>query len=598
MNPRESTFRAAAESVIADASSLLPAEAATFSTTTQAYSQPFIERCAAAADDTRILIDVKAALRKIKGFSVKDFSKLLQDEVKRMKSLSRSNGNGHSNGHAPAVASPAHAGEGSPAVNILDHLLNDHGNACRIADLYGADLRYCYDTKCWLVWDGMRWAVGDIGQARQLAKQTMLEFLRVAVQKGNHEYEKFAKESLDVRRINAMLSMLESDLPIRAVELDTSPWLLNCLNGTVDLRKAALSPHDRADYITRLVHYPFDPTATCPLWEGFLDRAMGGNPDLFEEELNKVSAMVGYLQRMLGYSLTGSTSEKAVFIPFGEGNNGKSTMLTIVREIAIEYSVLIQVETLMMKQDSSTAQEDLAKLRGARFVQTSETEEGQRLSQGKLKRITQGMGDITATRKYEHSITFPETHKLFIDTNRRPEIRDAEDQATFKRLHPIPFNVTIPDDQIDRRFPSKLMGQAVGILAWIVRGANLWYRDQSLCRPKAIDDARDEWQGASAQINRFLQECAIPANGKIDQPGKSSPSKSVYSTYKNWCLSGNEKPFPSPIFVDKLKSHGFPTKKENTGNFVVGLVISLLNSEGDNELPFDDGSNRRFPDSD
>ena len=129
---------------------------------------------------------------------------------------------------------------------------------------------------------------------------------------------------------------------------------------------------------------------------------------------------------------------EAVFVPFGEGNNGKLTMLTIVREIAIEYSVLIQVETLMTRQESSTAQEDLAKLRGARFVQTSETEEGQRISQGKLKRITQGMGDITATRKYEHSITFPETHKLFIDTNRRrrsgtPKTRQPSTASTPSR---------------------------------------------------------------------------------------------------------------------------------------------------------------------
>ena len=585
------SFHSAAHDFVNGLAAELPLEAAAFTSSAQAYAQDFVERCAACQGNTRVMIGVKSAIKRLPGVSLKDFNKLVAEETEKLKSLSRSNGNGH----AAAVASPAHAGEGSGTGNILDHLLNDHGNACRISDLYGSDLRYCYDTKCWLVWDGMRWSVGDVGQARQLAKQTMLEFLRVAVKSGSREHEKFAKESLEVRRINGMLSMLESDLPIRAVELDTSPWLLNCLNGTVDLRKAALSPHDRSDYITRLVHYPYDPTATCPLWEAFLDRAMGGNPDLFEEELNKVSRMVGYLQRVLGYSLTGSTSEKAVFVPFGEGNNGKSTMLTIVREIAIEYSVLIQVETLMTRQESSTAQEDLAKLRGARFVQTSETEEGQRISQGKLKRITQGMGDITATRKYEHSITFPETHKLFIDTNRRPEIRDAEDQATFNRLHPIPFNVTIPDDQIDRKLPAKLISQAAGILAWLVRGASLWYRDQSLCRPKAIDDARDEWQGASAQISRFLQECAVSVDGKIAHPGKSSASKTVYSTYKNWCLNGNEKPFPSPIFVDKLKSHGFPTKKENTGNFVSGLVLVTPSTE---ELPFDDGSSRRWPDSD
>ena len=583
------SFHSAAHDFVNGLADQLPLEAAAFTSSAQAYEQDFVERCAACQGNTRVMIGVKSAIKRLPGVSLKDFNKLVAEETVKLKALSHSNGNGH----AAAVASPAHAGEGSGTGNILDHLLNDHGNACRIADLYGSDLRYCYDTKSWLVWDGMRWAVGDIGQARQLAKQTMLEFLRVSMQKGSREYEKFAKESLDVRRINGMLSMLESDLPIRAAELDSNPWLLNCLNGTVDLRKAALLPHDRADFITKVVHYPYDPESTCPLWEGFLHQIMGGSPDAFEEKQKNVDAMVEYLQRALGYSCTGSTSEKAVFVPFGTGNNGKSTMLTVVRQILAEYSTLIQVDTLMTRQENNNTQTDLADLRGARFVQTSETEEGQKISQGKLKRITQGMGTVRAARKYENMIEFPETHKPWMDTNKKPDIRDAEDQALFNRLHPIPFNVTVT--KIDKQFPARLMSQAKGILAWIVSGAAIWHRDQSLSRPAAVDTARDEWQDASAQVSRFLQECAVAVDGKIAQPGKSSASKTVYSTYKNWCLNGNEKPFPSPIFVDKLKSHGFPTEKKETGNFVAGLVI---NPHPTDVLPFDDGSSRRYPDSD
>lgn len=149
-------------------------------------------------------------------------------------------------------------------------------------------------------------------------------------------------------------------------------------------------------------------------------------------------------------TLTGCTIEKAVFLLFGAGDNGKSTMLSTFRQLVDEYSVLLQVDTLMVRQESNNSQADLADLRGARFVQTSETEEGQRLAQGKLKRITQGMGKIKAVRKYENPIEFPETHKLWMDTNRKPTIRDADDRATFSRLHPIPFLVRIPREQIDR----------------------------------------------------------------------------------------------------------------------------------------------------
>src|SRR5262249_34328108 len=148
--------------------------------------------------------------------------------------------------------------------------------------------------------------------------------------------------------------------------------------------------------------------------------------------------MISYLQRAIGYSLTGSTEEKVVFMAFGSGNNGKSTFLSLFFRLLQEYAVLLLIETLMAKQETTNSQADLADLRGARFVMTSETEEGQRLAEGKLKRITQGMGEIKAVRKYENPITFPETHKLWMDANHKPVVRGT-DNAIWNRLHPIPF---------------------------------------------------------------------------------------------------------------------------------------------------------------
>ncbi len=142
--------------------------------------------------------------------------------------------------------------------------------------------------------------------------------------------------------------------------------------------------------------------------------------------------------------------------------------------------MLLQIDTLMVRQESNNTQADLADLRGARFVMTSETEEGQRLAEGKLKRITQGMGKIKAVRKYENPIEFPETHTLWMDTNSKPVIRAADDQATFNRLHPIPFTVTIPTEEIDKSLPRKLLAEAEGILAWAVEGALEWRRNGRL----------------------------------------------------------------------------------------------------------------------
>lgn len=179
-------------------------------------------------------------------------------------------------------------------------------------------------------------------------------------------------------------------------------------------------------------------------------------------------------------------------------------MLSTIRHVVEEYSVLLQGDTLIVRQESNNTQADLADLRGARFVQTSETEEGQRIAQGKLKRITQGMGKIKAVRKYENPIEFPDTHKLWIDTNRKPDIRDTDDKATFNRLHPIPFTVSISSEQIDKDLPAKLQAEAEGILAWLVEGARLWYQN-GLGKPAEVEAAKDEWRAQMDQVGRVYR---------------------------------------------------------------------------------------------
>lgn len=183
--------------------------------------------------------------------------------------------------------------------------------------------------------------------------------------------------------------------------------------------------------------------------------------------------------------------------------------------------MLLQVDSLMVRQESNNTQADLADLRGARFVQTSETEEGQRLAQGKLKRITQGMGKIKAVRKYENPIEFPETHKLWIDTNRKPAIRDADDRATFNRLHPIPFIVRIPTDRIDKTLPQKLLVEAEGILAWLVAGAKAWFESDLQSRQRS---RLQTTSGAQNQNNWgvLLRNVASSTQGLRSRPLVSS----------------------------------------------------------------------------
>jgi putative DNA primase/helicase len=284
------------------------------------------------------------------------------------------------------TSEPLPRDQGTPG--LLHYLQNDHGNSERIVALHGQDLRYCPPFKKWLVWDGRRWVVDIADEARRLAKKTILEYLRQAISKGQEAAEKFARQSLDTKRITNALREAQDQAYVLPDHLDQNPYLLNFLNCTIDLRTGARREHRREDLITKIVHFNYRPDAECPRFMQFLEEVTGGGPDESEAQLERSGRLISYLQIALGYSLTGNTSEKAVFLLYGPRDNGKSTLLATSLKLLEEYSVLLQIDTLMIKPGGETnnSQADLADLRGARFVMTSETEEGQRLSEGKLKR--------------------------------------------------------------------------------------------------------------------------------------------------------------------------------------------------------------------
>jgi putative DNA primase/helicase len=481
----------------------------------------------------------------------------------------------------PPQSASAH-GEDAPQVvrhkfPLLEFMRNDTGNAGRLIFKFGDRLRYCPAMRKWLAWDERRWAVDDKGAARRLAKQAMLDYLTEATEAEDKDHMVFAYHSLEARRIANLLTMAECELVITPRELDTHPFLINFLNGTVDLRTGGLTPHNPAHFITKLVHHNYDPQARCPLFLSVIARMMGNHPDASEPELDRAERMVNYLQRALGYSLTGTTEEKAVFVPFGTGNNGKTTLLSTFLLLLEEYSVLLQVDTLMARQESNNTQADLADLRGARFVMTSETEEGQRLSQGKLKRITQGMGKIKATRKYENPIEFPETHKLWMDTNAKPMIRAADDQATFNRLHPIPFTVTIPPEEIDKSLPRKLLAEAEGILAWAVEGAKLWWQ-HGLGKPPEVVAANDDWRAENDQLGRFIEECCVVAESF------SGKARQLYECYRAWAEGAGENAITETLFGRRLKDRGFAKEHRRYGTVYAGIALRAQGSASGEEV--------------
>ena len=459
-----------------------------------------------------------------------------------------------------AAPEPARAGNEKVRAQVIErpNLLTgfdpeDVGNARRLIGMYGPSLRYCHAFNKWLVWDSRRWALDESDRVRELTHRTMTEFAIQAV-KANHEaLTKFAAGCRRAARITNAMREAQPYLSIKPADLDTHPDLLNFMNGTVDLKTGRSARHSPDHFITKLVHHDYNPEATCPTFHAFLARITANHPGL-----------VDYLQKAFGYSLTGHTIGKAVFLLHGRGDNGKSTLLSTLLKLLEEYAVLLQIDTLMVRQESNNTQADLADLRGARFAMTSETEEGQRLAEGKLKRITQGMGRIKATRKYENPVEFVESHKLWIDANHLPIIRGT-DNAIWNRLHPIPFDVTIPKDEQDPELPDKLIREAEGILAWTVAGAVRWHAE-GLGKPSDVQRAGESWRAQSDHIGRFLQETCITCEYA------QAKARQLYQAYKTWAEESGEHPVTETTFGLRIVEQ-FAKKHTKAGTIYEGIGL-------------------------
>jgi len=465
-------------------------------------------------------------------------------------------------------------GGNDPVPDLLPFLYNDHGNSQRFIAMYGDDVRYCPPMRKWLRWDGQRWVIDEADKCRSLVKATFLEFLRQSIEGRSGAAEKFALSSLNSKGVSNALREAQDQMVVMPADLDAHAYFLTFQNGVMDLRSGRLMEHDRALMLTKLIHHRYNPSAQCPRFLKFLDRIAGITSDSAEASFACAQELISFLQKALGYSLTGVTSEKVVFVLYGPRDNGKSTLLATIYNLLDECAALLQIDTLMVKPggENSNTQADLADLRGARFVMTSETEQGARLAEAKLKRITQGLGRIKATRKYENPIEFDETHKLWIDANYLPVVRSG-DEAIWRRLRAIPFSVIIPREEQDRELSSKLMAEAEGILAWMVAGAVRWHRE-GLGTVSPVEQTSSDWRQDMNQVGRFADECCVK-----DDPSRSFTSgvavraKDLYEAYKTWSVGNGERYMSQRAFTQQIVDTGFTREHRNDGNYYKGIEL-------------------------
>jgi len=430
----------------------------------------------------------------------------------------------------------------------------DLANAQRFARRHGAEVRFTAE-RGWFVYDGRRWAPDEKSvQVQARAKETALSiFDEIRDAPKRDAAWRHARASQSRKSIDAMiyLARSESGIPARITDFDADPWLLNCLNGTLNLRTGELAPHRREDLITNLAPVAYEPEAPCDLWISFLQRVLN-DAELFD-----------YFWRMVGYLLTGLTSEQVLHFLFGLGANGKSKVCETLLALLGDYAIVAGPELIIARRHRGIPN-DIARLRGVRVALMNETSQGSRFDEARLKDLTGG-DSLSGRFLHQEFFDFPPTHKLLIRGNHKPAI-SGTDEGMWRRLRLVPFTVQIPEDEQDRDLGDKLRVELPGILRWAVQGCLRWQRE-GLRPPSCVRDAVEQYRSESDTLGRFIDErCEV---GKLAQVKSSA----FFAEYQRYAEQAGDRWIPSKDLPMEMQRRGFDHTKRNSGALYLGIEL-------------------------
>lgn len=442
------------------------------------------------------------------------------------------------------------------------YTFDDMGNANRFVDLFGENVRYCYTEKKWYFYNSMRWSVDNIGVILRMAdkcveamKAEAKLYLQADEESGGDmakNFEKHMKSSRSNKSKKAMLSEVEHHIPILPIQMDRYKMALNTPSGIINLKNGEVRAHNAEYYFTKITSVECSQTADCPRWLAFLDDIFASDKDL-----------IRYIQKAVGYSLTGSTAEQCAFFLYGTGRNGKSTFIDVIRDVFGDYAANIQPETIMVKSSQSNAiNSDIARLKGARLVTSVEPNEGVRLNEGLLKQLT-GDDTVTARKLYSEEFEFKPEFKLWMATNHKPIIRGT-DTGIWRRIHMIPFDVQIPEDKVDKNLTHKLKAEMTGIFKWCIDGCLMWQRE-GLQMPVAVLKSVREYRREMDVISAFIEDkCTL--EGTVQ-------ASTLYAAYVSWADSNNEYCMSNTKFSTELAKR-FEKVRGKNYNFFNGISLS------------------------
>ena len=427
----------------------------------------------------------------------------------------------------------------------------DIGNAARLAARHGDDLHYCHQLESWFVWNKKLWQPDALGATAQRAKETVRHFLieasKIQSESKREKHLKYGLDSGKSPRIDAMIKLARSDerIAITPASFDTNPLQLNVQNCTLDLRTGEPHQHRREDLITKLAQVEYDPDAHSDKWENFLAEATSNDSELMQ-----------FLQRAVGYSLTGDTSEEALFFLHGDTATGKSTFLEAVKAMLGSYAMTSDFEAFLVRRQAGGARNDIARLTTARFVAASEVAEGQKFDENLIKQLT-GRDTVTARFLYQESYEFQPKFKLWLSANHAPEIKPG-DNAIWRRIRRIPFENSVPLHLQNKTLKDYLCSDKTArsaILNWAIQGCLGWQR-YGLGTSKAVDDATREYRDAENALKEFFDsQCAL-------QPELWTLTQDLRTAYEKWA-SAKGNLLNENSFTKNLRLAGLIPKKFN-----------------------------------
>jgi putative DNA primase/helicase len=447
--------------------------------------------------------------------------------------------------------------------DVEQRAMTDIGNGLRLVDYYGTDVRYT-EGMGWWKWAGHKWVHDGEGQYVQEHAKTIHERIRdeaAALEEGEDigdQLRRWSIQSQSVGKVAAMTKLATSDPRVlrNVDEFDRDGFTLGCRNGVLNLLTGELRPHDRNDLITQCTNIEFEHGYKLDDWEKFLWTSCEGDQELID-----------YLQRAVGYTLTGSIAEEAFFIITGPPATGKSTFIEAIMSAMGEYAETIATETILLSHGGNQGRRegDLAKAFGKRLVATSEISDGARLDESAVKQLTGG-DRVMARMLYKNPFSYRPQFKLWIATNHAPTIND---QAMWRRVKRIPFNRKLSHSERDPKLKQILRDPSLGgkaVLAWALEGAQQWYA-QRLNEPARITQEVHEYHADQDRLAEFVAETLVK------NPGTMIAAVDVYAAYTTWCMGIGERSISRPRLIDKLREQGFRIQRMGNRQFICDYDI-------------------------